>query len=235
MLRKILAATAALVLLVGIGATRPAPADAYAPLAGHWALKTIYFCFDSDADFPYQSMKNTLSYGFQRWNTLGSVLDIEPQTDPLHQLCNVHVRYDTIGPAGQTSISVSNGLIYSATIHFNKPYGSDFWWYTATQQCYVGSGDGCHMDAYTIAIHEMGHAIGLGHNTSPDTDQRCRLYWFSNDGNWYGGCWSYGQSIMHWNSGAEFINGAAGGGYRQQGYRHATFSSDDISAYHQAY
>lgn len=214
----------------------PKPAAAYGPMNGSWQPlgRTVYYCESSPGTtFPYRSMWNTLKAAFSRWNGLGQITLAETTGSPA---CNITVFYTAIGPPAQTAVVKDiSGHISYAQIYFNSTFGSDFWWYGAIQSCYVGISPGCHMDAYTIAMHEMGHAIGLTHNTSPPTDQRCVTGYYSTGGGSGGACGSsYGIAVMHWNSGAEFTSDGIPG-YVNQGYRHANFSNDDLGAFHQVY
>lgn len=52
-----------------------------------------------------------------------------------------------------------------ANIFVNPAYAETFWFYTANQNCYPPN---CakHVDYYSAILHEIGHALGLGHNAA---------------------------------------------------------------------
>lgn len=140
--------------------------------------------------------------------------------------CPISITFGRIeyGPAAQNVISVSGGQILDADITLNTGWVT-MWQYGAIQNCYVGVGNGCRPDMRTIAMHELGHAIGLGHNRGNENATRCVKGFYSNG--YLSACDYYGEAMMAWSAGIEFMNGALGG-YIHQGYRHDWPSEDDV-------
>lgn len=210
-----------------------APASAWGPISGRWPPNVaITLCKGTGWDSVTSVAWNTVHTAVFRWNNYnyGQPKFVDP-TGPM-DICEYIVSLNmTDGPPAQSATSYNAGYIAHVDTRFNYAARNRYWWYGSNQDCYVGVGNGCMMDAFTIAMHEAGHALGLTHNTRPEGDQRCVTGYYST--NSAAACDYYGEAVMHWNSGVEWENNALGYGYIHQGYRHLYPTADDLGALNQ--
>lgn len=130
--------------------------------------------------------------------------------------------FDSIARTGHAPF---NGVyLTDADIQINTRYS--MWQYGAVQDCYVGVAGGCLPDMRTIVMHEFGHAIGLGHNRGTENATRCVELYYSTQS--LAACDYYGEAVMAWSAGIEFMNRGITGGFQHQGYRHDWPSQDDV-------
>lgn len=183
--------------------------------------------------FPSSTRQNKILAWMQTWEYVSGVYIGFWRIGLNDNDCSNVANYDIvvsradIGPASTTDINPGTPWTRvgaNILIHDGAYQAGNFYWGEGPQDCVIGltGPNGCDMDMKTIIIHEAGHALGLNHNSSKN--QRC-----------YGGgrpeemldfCWSWGETMMHWNAGAEFqeLNSTY---HPHQGYRHHLTYDDE--------
>lgn len=223
----------AVAMVISVLLVAASPAAAYRLSSARWPSGKDYFtvCISGNIpSFKAEQIRKFLLGGNSPWTdksqaTWGVWKDSDNNCSSFAY--DIDVDQEPIGPAAQTVLSVDgSGHIVHAQIKFNSNYMSDFYWGTTVQDCYTGINGGCEMDARTVSLHEFGHALGIAHNTT-DTVQRCAWGYYSDAA--AQACDLTGTAMMHWNAGAEFINGYAPGD-TQQGIRHTYLKQDDKDA-----
>lgn len=221
--RRMLAIVAAVVLTMSM----VAPVGAYRYMTGttqksSWSDTTVTYCAQNA---PSTTHYNTAMAAIERWDPYLDRIALNPTDGSWGCQITLTFGRQVEGVAGYTGISLSNGVISDADIFINTGWVT-MWQYGAEQNCYVGVGNGCLPNMWTIVMHEAGHALGLAHNTTVDSG-RCSTGFYSTGS--LSACDFYGEAIMHWNAGIEFMNDDIGHGYIHQGYKHAWPAADDIA------
>lgn len=170
-------------LVVVIATLTPAPAGAYLKLGSRvgnrtvtlrWAQRPIrYFVTDrSEPGVSAQQFQEAMARAFDTWEAVDTAqisaefagfTPATPVTDSLTVLGFTN-RADLERVLGATSFTIdtSNGNILEADIFFN----SAFPWSVAA------AGETGRFDLESIAVHEIGHLLGLAHSAIGETELR---------------------------------------------------------------
>ena len=174
---------------------------------------------------------NTAHSAVQRWNTLAN----RGSNGPGYFIHDCFLAsYNLYFPTDTSSVSwyggtgpywLSGGHITGTRTDINMAH--DWWKYGADQNCHFSwtTQPGCQPDFFTAVMHEAGHALGIGHNTTSGTD-RCNGGYYSTQS--LAACDYYGEAVMHWSAGVERLGTTF---TNAQGYRHLYPSTDDQGAY----
>lgn len=157
---------------------------------------TITWCEVGHYPFSTQTARNTINNAIESWDANMPGTTITKGTAN----CQFTVGWRPFSQPSWPSIPATT--ITGRAVWFNFDFISDYWVYGANQQCVVR----CPMesDLWTIALHEVGHALGFSHN-------------MTNPGTCYTGSWSYqayNACSNQWYTLAVMYNDAADG-YRR--------------------
>jgi hypothetical protein len=197
------------------------PAAAYNPSGYKWDDTVLHWCNTNLNTAQY----NAVTAGLQQWNGIANI-SFAPRVYPYS--CDVYLEIEdtSTNVAAQTQLSVISGEIVQATIRFDESItnASHFWWSSSVEDCNVhGTGSPCHINAYTVAMHEAGHVLGFEHNGSPYGS--CDVHGPDSGGTAYystafvSACDTLGERIMYQYAGVELSNCGHCGFFPHQGFR----------------
>lgn len=182
---------AIIALVVAIPGAAPAKAINYNDYA-FLTNNTVNYCFSNDFS---PAQRTIISQGLNKW--IGETPGMPTFAEGACFLEDV--RIDAVEPAiiegaaAATACDSRTGTLQRddgtwadrcvhAIMYWNLNVYQGFYWGVDSQNCTVSStGGGCKPDAKTIAAHEWGHILGLGHswNNISNQDQYCRKGGFS--------------------------------------------------------
>lgn len=130
-------------------------ARAYVYNGHYWASRNISY----DKHTLSSSWQTAVGNGASRWTNVSPSNFTWTPTDSWSNLNDVYLGgIDGSGNVlATTTVYSTAGLIWQANMKFDT--GET--WYTGT-----GTPSSSQMDAYSVAAHEFGHALGLGHTGS---------------------------------------------------------------------
>jgi hypothetical protein len=176
-LQRVLAASLAALLVVGA----PSPADAYLKLGGRVDGRTVqlqwerlpvrYFIGQGTANVTAAQLEGAVTRSFQSWQdvptatfsgTFIGFTSASPSDDDGITTIGFQSRPDLDRVLGATRILTNEltGEIVEADIFFNTAFD----WSTAS------AGEAGRFDLDSIALHEVGHLLGLGHSAIGETE-----------------------------------------------------------------
>ena len=175
--QRALAASLAALLMVGA----PSPAGAYLKLGGRVDGRTVqlqwerlpvrYFIGQGTANVTAAQLEGAVTRAFQSWQdvptatfsgTFVGFTSAGPSDDDGITTIGFESRPDLDRVLGATRILTNEltGEIVEADIFFNTAFG----WSTAS------AGEAGRFDVDSIAVHEVGHLLGLGHSAIGETE-----------------------------------------------------------------
>ncbi len=129
--------------------------NATTPAADHgciWAYSSLNCYIDSSVSSYGSNIKSAASTGAKAWNSTQAPTVSIGATGSSSEIGINMANYGSIGWNGNTVTHYSNGEILGAEIRLNASGLEDYFSDSGLWQA--------------ITCHEMGHALGLGHNTS---------------------------------------------------------------------
>jgi hypothetical protein len=129
------------------------PASAYVYDGCKWPTGDVYYSVDSSVPSDWSS---SIIAGHSAWNNVYSGFYFHKNSASSNK-----IYYRSLGSYSTlavTTVSSSGGIINGCTVDFNSDLGA--LWST--------SGDLFHYDVQSVAAHEFGHWLSLGHSSNWD-------------------------------------------------------------------
>jgi hypothetical protein len=173
-LRSALVSAALALTLVLTASAGPASAFRFYNTASNsaveWYVSNIRWCINENNYWTTTLFPSTITTAFEKWDTDMTKRTISRYTAGPNCEVEIHVvSFSAKGwpnaPARATMVPTAEGYIYDGDLYFNADRTSEFWFSTAHHYCTVPCSDR-PLDLFTIALHEFGHTIGIGHNQS---------------------------------------------------------------------
>lgn len=242
-MRRLMGLLVALALATAVAAA-PASVAGYQLMGFFHTDTNISYCFTSDgegyigADFK----RNTIGKGFERWNqenpnlniyedcgVFGAFYDVKVHLVTPASLsgslasggCNTFSGYAT-NYSGESMLVPQSGGCAVKISTFAIDTTWTYWGGAPDSECGMGPSPGnCRFDGKTIAMHEMGHVLGLDHTGAPDCAWAHDGIRYHQDEH-FQACEYSGEKAMNPWAGTEgYIWGS------WQGYRHQYVTTDD--------
>lgn len=137
-----------------------------------WAGGDITWCIENTGGWGYPEFQSTTNIAFEHWDgfmTNRSIYQNCSSTRIHVEVVDFSARGWPHVPARTTVDRQPGGPIIDAELFVNKDFGSSFWFNNEHHVCNVLCAAD-PIDYFSSLTHEIGHALGLSHNTNGSVD-----------------------------------------------------------------
>ena len=142
---------------------------------GRGSAALTYFFRNSTPDLPINSQRNEMIRAFHNWAHEAAIFWSPAATANQNKSVDVLFTVGDHGDNGFGTYTIAHAFSPVGTNNNSEPVAGDIHFNDA----YDFYTDGTSVDMFSVTLHEVGHSLGLGHNTTDPNTVMYKTYHFS--------------------------------------------------------